>query len=873
MMTVDQLRQAYLDFFKSKAHKLFTSDSLVPHDDPSLLFTGAGMNQFKPYFLGLKKDLKRATSCQKCLRTGDLERVGKTAYHHSFFEMLGNFSFGDYFKEEAIAYGWEFVTQVLKIPQDMLWVSVFENDDEAFNIWKDKIRIPVERIVRMDAVDNFWPSNAPKDGPNGPCGPCSEIYVGKIPGKGVEIWNLVFTQFDRQSDGSLKPLPQKNIDTGMGLERAAAVMQGVENNFQIDLFQNIRKDLKTLLKSGSNETAHENAAMDHIRAVVFSIADGALPSNEGRGYVIRKLIRLGSDHLDKAGALQPGSFHKLVGAVVRVMGSVYPEIVERQKTITAVIENEERSFQEVLRSQLPKLKEELLGLQSMKNGAEKSTAIAATAFKYYDTFGLPFEMIVASAEQAGLLVDQEQFDRMLEDQKKRSREKSKISGEIFSKTNLYSHIEGLKPTEFLGYDSLLTRGAQVQRLISLDAVVSEIGVGQEGVMICDRSPFYAESGGQVGDAGTIEAAGFRAEVLDTQNLEKCIGHKIRVVSGRISVGASVDLVVDPDRRADIMKNHTATHLLHSALRKTLGDHVKQSGSLVSNDYLRFDFTHFSGLDAATIARVEDLVNEEIQKSTTLEKRVMTKDEATQRGAIAFFGEKYGDQVRVVTIGDFSMELCGGTHLHNTGEIGTFKIVSEGSIQAGVRRIEAVTGRAASAYADQQAREIEALCLSFGAAPETLPQDLVRSGEKVSALKNRLTQIAGGKIRAAMISSVVPDSTISVVVHRMDGADVDLFRQAAEGLKSTGKSFVAMFYSGNEDKVSIVVAASADLVQKGLNAGKIVKDISGIVGGNGGGKPDFAVGGGKILAKLDDAIQHGQSQIQQALAVSSSGGKA
>ncbi len=860
-MKVDQLRSTYLDFFKAKNHTIYSSDSLVPKDDPSLLFTGAGMNQFKPYFLGLKKDLKRATSCQKCLRTADLDRVGKTNYHHSFFEMLGNFSFGDYFKEEAIAYGWEFVTKVMKIPEDNLWVSVYEEDEEAFGIWKNKIKLPESRIVRMGAEDNFWPSNAPKDGPNGPCGPCSEIYVGKVPGKGVEIWNLVFTQFDRQSDGSLLPLPQKNIDTGMGLERAASVLQGVESNFDIDTFQRIRTGLRALMRSGYDK-AHENAAMDHARAAIFSIADGALPSNEGRGYVVRKLIRLGSDHFEKAGTpLQTRTFFKLVPVVVDVYGAAYPELRERFKTISAVIENEEKAYEESCRR-----------AESARQGSQSPDEFA---FMLYDTYGLPVDKIKDRFVREGLTFAEDKFQIFMNEQKERSRQSSKLAGEIFAKTNLYTLIEGVPPTQFLGYDSLECKQATILALIQNDQRVDKIEAGGEGIILFDQSPFYAESGGQVGDTGIVEKGSTQAEVLDTRYLEKCIGHKVRLKSGTLSVGQVCRVSVEEARRKDIMKNHTATHLLHSALRKTLGDHVKQSGSLVASDYLRFDFTHFSAVDAKALSAVEDLVNQEVQKNTTLQKRVLSKEAATQEGAIAFFGEKYGDQVRVVSVGDFSKELCGGTHLNATGEISLFKIVSESSIQAGVRRIEAVTGRAALAWVQKQEDEIQKIAQEFSVHPQTLPTDLKVVGERVSGSRNRLSQAAGKQIKAFLdrrSAGAGSIGSVTVISEKINGADAELLKIAADHLKGSSGTFAALLSSRSSDKIAIAVAASQDLVEKGFHSGKMAKQISVFLDGNGGGRPDFAIGGGKNILKEEEAILFGKSEIAKEVETLLSGKK-
>ena len=885
-MTTDSLRTLYLDYFKTKSHRVFPSDSLVPADDPSLLFTGAGMNQFKPYFLGLKKDLKRAASCQKCLRTADLDRVGKTATHHTFFEMLGNFSFGDYFKEEAIRWGWEFVTKELCLPKENLWVSVYKDDEEAFNLWRSKIGLPENRIVRMDAVDNFWPSPAINRGgsasggnaewPNGPCGPCSEIYAGRVPGKGVEIWNLVFTQYDRQSDGRLKDLPQKNIDTGMGLERTAAVLQGVDSNFDTDNFAKLRTELKRLLKQGSKEEkAHENAVMDHIRAIVFSIADGALPSNEGRGYVIRKLVRLASDHLTKAGSDKSGTLAKLVPAVVKIYGKTYPEIADRQKTIVSILENEENSFLEIIRIQVPKFEKDidLYLSRHPTGGAEWSSALAEILFKNYDTYGLPKDLMtdslkkrVAQGIKFNKIIDS--FDGFIQQQRERSRGGSKISGEIFAKSDLYALTEGIAPTVFLGYETTESR-QKIVRIIRNNSVAQEVHEGDEAVLIFEKTPFYAESGGQVGDAGQITSPEFEAEVTDSQYHEKFILHKARVRRGTAKTGLVCALEVNKGRRDDIMKNHTATHLLHSALRKILGDHVKQSGSLVAPDYLRFDFTHFKAVDSEALVKVEELVNEEIQKNRTLSKQEMSKEEAAREGAIAFFGEKYGDRVRVVTIGDFSKELCGGTHLESTGQIGLFKIVSEGSIQAGVRRIQAVTGRAAEAYLKDKKSELEKIKIEFNACGDALEllSSLAKQSEK---LKNLKTKLSG------LVDEVIKEETLRVLegAEKVDGvkvlclelprADVELIRNNFEYLKKKETRFIALFSAAFEDKIAYAVAASSELVQKGFNSGEVIKEIAVAVKGQGGGRPDFAAGGSKEVSCAPQVLVAGRRIVDARL---------
>ncbi len=848
-MKVSELRQAYLEFFRKRDHRVFPSDSLVPHDDPSLLFTGAGMNQFKPYFLGLKKDLKRATSCQKCLRTADLERVGKTDYHHSFFEMLGNFSFGDYFKKEAIVWGWEFVTKVLKIPESMLWVSVYQDDPDAPKIWKKEVGLPDSKIVRLGPDDNFWPANAPKDGPNGPCGPCSEIYVGETPGKGVEIWNLVFTQFDRQADGSLKPLPQTNIDTGMGLERAASVIQGVKSNFEIDTFMSFRSQLKGLLKKGSNETAHENAAMDHARAAVFAIADGALPSNEGRGYVVRKLVRLGCDHLTTAGS-EPGRFKDLVPMVAKIMSDAYPEIDARQKELSLVVENEEKSFLDVLRTQVPRFRELL------KKSGEGREELAEIGFKYYDTYGLPFELIQSSAASVGKTIDRAAFEKLMTGQRERSRAASKIGGEIFKKSDLYELAEGLPATRFTGYAATEGRGKLLRVL-------------KGGVFVFDETPFYAESGGQVGDTGLISGHGFEAEVLDTQAHEKMALHQIRVTKGAAEVGKTYELHVNPERRADIMNNHTGTHLLNAALRKVLGEGVKQSGSLVAPDYLRFDFTHFRGVSSDELLKIETLVNEEVHKDTPLKKEEMTKEEAMRSGAVAFFGEKYGDRVRVVTVGDFSKEFCGGTHLNKTGEIKQFKIISESSIQAGVRRIEAVTGRWAEKRAQESQGDLAIYAKEFGCGPEaeSVASTVRVKMDRVKELRNSLDSNIAPRLRSSyevLFKKTARVGQARLFVHAEPLGTPDLFQKTFLHLKNLKEPFVVLWHCGGEEKITFFVGCSDELAAKGFHSGNVVKSIARIVEGNGGGRAEFAVGGGKRADKALEAVAEGERLITESL---------
>ncbi len=619
------------------------------------------------------------------------------------------------------------------------------------------------------------------------------------------------------------------------------------------------------MKDGARDTAHENAVMDHARAVVFSIADGALPSNEGRGYVIRKLIRLGCDHLGKAGAARTGTFHKLAPIVVRVMKDVYPELADKEKTILAVMENEEKAYLEVLATQIPKLEQEIAAAKKKTTHADAAATkvnTAALAFKYYDTYGLPLENIVQHLERAHLPFGGELFNNHLEEQQKRSREASKIGGEIFTKKGAYGLADDIARTEFTGYHGTEAEG-MLLRVIKNNEKAKFLQTGEEGLLIFNRTPCYAEAGGQIGDTGEITSRDFKAVVLDTQYLEKAIAHKVKVEKGEAREGADFHLKVDAGRRADIMKNHTATHLLHSALRRVLGEHVKQSGSLVAPDRLRFDFTHFKALTAEELAKVEELVNAEIKKNTSLEKRVLPKDEAIKEGAIAFFGEKYEDEVRVVTIGEFSKELCGGTHLHSTGEIESFKIVSEGSIQAGVRRLEAVTGKKALMAVEERERELDSLASAFKAGRESLPQDLMKLDQRLSSLKNKMTNLVGLKVRSKISDDFGKSQEIQgvrLLVENMDGADAELLQSAADHLKSLNQPFAALLSSQSGEKVSFAVAGSAQLAQTGFHSGKIVKNVAAVVGGSGGGRPDFAVGGGKNLAKRKEAMDLGLKEI-------------
>ncbi len=840
-MRTDEIRQAFLEFFKSKGHTIVPSDSLVPKDDPTLLFTGAGMNQFKEKFLGRNVTYKRAASSQKCLRTGDLDNVGKTSGHHTFFEMLGNFSFGDYFKKEAMQWSWEFFTKVLKIDPERLWASVYKDDKEAYDIWKDIIKMPENRIMKFGEKDNFWPSEAPTKGPNGPCGPCSEIFydygkdVGcKKPGctpacdcgRFIEVWNMVFTQFDRQQDGSLKPLPAKNIDTGMGLERLASVMQGVKTNFEIDIFVPLVGEIEKLSAVScklSAKKAKINAIADHIRAVTFCIADSVMPSNEERGYVVRKLIRRAMSHGQDIGIKEP-FLYKLVSVVTQVMKAQYPELAERRDDIAQVVKKEEEAFLFVIQTQLPKVNEAFENIKKTK----ELKRLPEIAFTFYDTYGMPYDMLEELAEKSGLKIDEKEFENLLEGQRTKSRSKTKIKGEIFSET-FAKKVEalGLK-TEFLGYDSPV---AEAKVLAVLDG----------GEVVLDKTPFYGESGGQVGDWGKIETASGAMEVEDAKRIGDTIVHIGKMLRGKIVKGEAAKARIDEAVRKKVMANHTATHLLQAALRKVLGEHVKQTGSMVDAEHLRFDFTHMKKMEDREIARVEEIVNENIKKALALNKEIKDIEAAKKEGATALFGEKYGDKVRVVTIGDVSKELCGGTHLDNTKDIGIFKITSESSIASGVRRIEAVTGEAARAWIDKRKSEDA----SRVATEKQKEEDKKAMQVKVSAEIEKID---------ALLSRAKAAGAAKVFTEIIDGLNAEGLRTLSDKIKEKEKSAVIILATKIDDKASFIISVTGDLVKKGVSAGAVAKDLSKLIDGSGGGKPEFAQGGGKDPAKLNEALE-------------------
>ncbi|MCX5678517.1 MAG: alanine--tRNA ligase [Candidatus Omnitrophica bacterium] len=850
-MKTDDIRRSYLEFFKVKGHQVVASDSLVPKDDPTLLFTGAGMNQFKEKFLGRNVTYRRAVSSQKCLRTGDLYNVGRTSGHHTFFEMLGNFSFGDYFKKEAIAWAWEFFTVALKIPKDALWVSVYKDDEEAYNIWKEDIKVPPARIIKLGEKDNFWPSEAPSKGPNGPCGPCSEIFYdysadigcGKKSctpacdcGRFVEVWNLVFTQFDRQPDGSLKALPNKNIDTGMGLERIASVMQGVKTNFEIDIFKPITGEIRNHAGKEQKEgigNQKVNAIADHIRAVTFCIADGVMPSNEERGYVVRKLIRRAMSHCQDIGVKTP-FLYKLVMTVADVMYDAYPEVKARRDDIAQVVKKEEEAFLYVISNQLPRVDEAFAGMKNSKDALK----LAQAAFDFYDTYGMPYEMLEETAKKHGLDIDKGIFEKLLDKQRELSRSRTKLKGEIFTET-FAKKVEalGLK-TEFLGYEEAISN-AKVLKVLD------------GGEVILDRTPFYGESGGQAGDWGKIETPSGTMEVEDAKKIGLAIVHIGKMLKGVIKPGETARAAIDETVRRKVMANHTATHLLQAALRKALGEHVHQTGSLVDSDHLRFDFAHMKKMDERELTRVEELVNDNINNAISVKKDIKDIEEARREGATALFGEKYDKTVRVITIGNVSKELCGGTHVDNTKDIGKFKITSESSIASGVRRIEALTGEAASKWLEKR-EKARADKLKLEAGKEELKKLALKK------LEEEIRKIDLFISRARMAG----DS--KVITENIDGMSIEGLRALADNIRSRALSAAVVLSARGEEKVSFVISVTDDLVKRGVSASAFAKEIAKSIEGSGGGKDGFAQGGGKVSGKLDEAIDKAFNRIKEIL---------
>ncbi len=854
-MKIADIRQKFLQYFHSQGHQIVASSSLIPANDPTLLFTNAGMVQFKDLFLGNEvRSYNRATTSQRCVRAGgkhnDLENVGYTARHHTFFEMLGNFSFGDYFKRDAIRFAWEFLTRELGLPADRLWVTVFHEDDEAAAIWLNEVGVPADRLSRLGEKDNFWAM-----GDTGPCGPCTEIFydhgpevAGGPPGspdddgdRYIEIWNLVFMQFDRQPDGTLVRLPKPSVDTGMGLERLAAVLQHVHSNYEIDLFQELLKAAATITGTADTNNTSLRVIADHIRSCSFLVADGVLPSNEGRGYVLRRIIRRAVRHGYQLG-VKDIFFHRLVPALVEQMGEAYPELKARQEYVEKVLREEEQQFARTLENGMAILKEAIAGLTS-------SVVPGDTVFRLYDTFGFPVDLTADVAREQQLTLDMEGFERAMAVQKQQARAASQFN----AVEKLVINLE--HGTQFTGYDTLQGQ-ARVLAIYSNGQQVRAINVDDEALLILNASPFYAESGGQVGDKGLLSCHRGAAneavfEIIDTQKQGEHFIHKGILRSGTLAEGDQVDASVAAENRAAIALNHSATHLLHAALRKVLGTHVTQKGSLVTADRLRFDFSHQSAMSAAELAQVEALVNAEILRNSPVSKQIMGMEQAMNKGAMALFGEKYGDEVRVVSMGDFSTELCGGTHVERTGDIGLFKFISESGVAAGVRRVEAVTGKGALALVERQEALLKQLCDVVKTNADALVDKVQQLINSNKALERELEQ-ARIKLASAgggdMGNSAQAINGVNVLVKTVEGLNARTLRETVDQLKNKLGTAIVVLACIEDGKVSIVAGVSKDVCER-VKAGDLVNMVAAHVGGKGGGRPDMAMAGGPEVAGL------------------------
>jgi len=872
-LTGHEIRRKFLDFFAARGHRVLPSASLIPADDPSLLWTAAGMVPFKPYFTGAAKPpVPRITTCQKCLRTPDIESVGKTARHHTFFEMLGNFSFGDYFKESAIPWAWEFVTEHLGIKPERLWVSIYLDDDEAFHIWHRVVGVPAERIVRMGKDTNFWEIGV------GPCGPCSEIHVDLGPERGcgrdtcavgcdcdrfLEIWNLVFIQFNRDEAGNYTPLASKGIDTGMGLERVASVLQGVPSNFDTDLFREIMDRAADLLgltrgavRSDGEAARRADVALkviaDHARAVTFAVADGAMPSNEGRGYVLRRLLRRAARYGRLLGVTEP-FLYRVAEAVINQMGEVYPELVANRTRVTRIIRSEEERFGATL-AQGSDLLEQIMA--RTRQAGQKIIA-GEEAFRLYDTYGFPLELTKEIAAEEGFTVDEAGFQVALEEQRERARRARQEHDYLSEEEAFWQRLrDRVGTTTFVGYTALEGE-ARILALLRAGNEVPALHAGQEGECVLDLTPCYATAGGQVSDRGVLEAQNARAEVLEvTAPVEGLYVHRVAVVEGCLNPGVAVRVKVDVQRRKRTCRNHSATHLLHKALREVLGDHVNQAGSLVAPERLRFDFTHYASLEPEEFRAVEQRVNEQILANLPVTTTETTLEEARARGAVALFGEKYGERVRLVQIGDYSLELCGGTHVATTAEIGAFKLVSEGSIGAGLRRVEAVTGDGVLEYLAARERELQEIARLVKAGS----QDVVRRVEGLVARVRELeAELQALQDRLAvrevldLLHLTREVDGVKVLAARVQGRDTPGLRGMVDLLRERLGSGVVVLGSTLQGKVNLVAGVTADLVARGYHAGNIIREVAALVGGGGGGRPDMAQAGGKDPARLDEAL--------------------
>ncbi|MEI8613748.1 alanine--tRNA ligase [Shewanella sp. PP-He15 brown] len=871
--TTAELRSAFLEFFRSNGHQVVDSSSLVPGNDPTLLFTNAGMNQFKDVFLGMdKRNYTRATTAQRCVRAGgkhnDLDNVGYTARHHTFFEMLGNFSFGDYFKEEAIRFGWTFLTETLKLPKERLCVTIYQTDDEAFEIWNKKIGVAAENIIRIGdnkgaayASDNFW-----QMGDTGPCGPCSEIFYdhgdhiwGGRPGspeedgdRFIEIWNIVFMQYNRQASGEMLPLPKPSVDTGMGIERIAAIMQGVHSNYEIDIFRTLIAKAAEIIGVSDLTEKSLRVIADHIRSCAFLIADGVMPSNEGRGYVLRRIIRRAVRHGNKLGATE-AFFYKLVPSLIAVMGDAAKGLAETQAIVEKALKAEEEQFARTL--------ERGLGiLDTALNELKGNTLDGETVFKLYDTYGFPMDLTADVCRERNIIVDEAGFEVAMAEQRSRAQ----AAGNFGADYNAALKIDA--ETAFSGYTELAGQ-AKITAIYQNGESVTAIKAGDEAVVVLDVTPFYAESGGQVGDKGQLVASGVEFTVNDTQKYGQATGHQGVLATGSLSVGQVVEAKVDKKLRHRTQLNHSVTHLLHAALRQVLGTHVSQKGSLVDPERLRFDFSHFEGVKAAELKEVEELVNTQIRRNHELKTAEMGIDEAKEKGAMALFGEKYDSQVRVVTMGDFSIELCGGTHVGRTGDIGLFKITSEAGIAAGVRRIEAVTGAAAMAYVAQQQAELEEAAALLKGDANSVVAKLKAQLDKMKQLEKEMAQLKD-KLAAAASADLVGDAVVvngvNVLIKKLDGVEASSLRGLQDELKQKLKSAIIVLGTAQEGKVNLIAGVSNDLIGK-VKAGELVAMVAAQVGGKGGGRPDMAQAGGSQPENLDAALAQVLPWITERLA--------
>lgn len=858
-----EIRQAFLDFFHSKGHQVVASSSLVPHNDPTLLFTNAGMNQFKDVFLGLdKRNYSRATTSQRCVRAGgkhnDLENVGYTARHHTFFEMLGNFSFGDYFKHDAIQFAWELLTSEkwFALPKERLWVTVYESDDEAYEIWEKEVGIPRERIIRIGdnkgapyASDNFW-----QMGDTGPCGPCTEIFYdhgdhiwGGPPGspeedgdRYIEIWNIVFMQFNRQADGTMEPLPKPSVDTGMGLERIAAVLQHVNSNYDIDLFRTLIQAVAKV--TGATDLSNKSLRViaDHIRSCAFLIADGVMPSNENRGYVLRRIIRRAVRHGNMLGAKET-FFYKLVGPLIDVMGSAGEDLKRQQAQVEQVLKTEEEQFARTLERGLALLDEELAKLSG-------DTLDGETAFRLYDTYGFPVDLTADVCRERNIKVDEAGFEAAMEEQRRRAREASGFGADY----NAMIRVDSA--SEFKGYDHLELNG-KVTALFVDGKAVDAINAGQEAVVVLDQTPFYAESGGQVGDKGELKGANFSFVVEDTQKYGQAIGHIGKLAAGSLKVGDAVQADVDEARRARIRLNHSATHLMHAALRQVLGTHVSQKGSLVNDKVLRFDFSHNEAMKPEEIRAVEDLVNAQIRRNLPIETNIMDLEAAKAKGAMALFGEKYDERVRVLSMGDFSTELCGGTHASRTGDIGLFRIISESGTAAGVRRIEAVTGEGAIATVHADSDRLSEVAHLLKGDSNNLADKVRSVMERTRQLEKELQQLkeqAAAQKSANLSSKAIDVNGVKLLVSELSGVEPKMLRTMVDDLKNQLGSTIIVLATVAEGKVSLIAGVSKDVTDR-VKAGELIGMVAQQVGGKGGGRPDMAQAGGTDAAALPAAL--------------------